>query len=207
LALEASGVKVIGVAGPAGSGKSTVARMLARRPGIAYVNCDELAWGTYRPGGPAYARLLARFGEGILSPDARVDRSALGQLVFSDPQAKADLEAIVHPLVLLEVRRLVAEHRHKGTEFLLVEGALLLDSPFVDPEEFDAFVWLSVPEEERRQRLLAAGLPWEAVEGRLRAQASLAPPRAPKVYVVDGRSPPAEVAERLLALLRALKKG
>ncbi|HIE48292.1 TPA: dephospho-CoA kinase [Candidatus Bipolaricaulota bacterium] len=195
-------MKVVGVTGPAGAGKSTVCRMLARRPGIGHVNLDELAHATYRPGGPAYARLLARFGEEILNPDGSVDRRRLAQLVFHDDKAREELEAIVHPAVMSALKREIRCHREGGTRWLLVEGALLLTSPHVDRSLFDAFVWLSAPEEERRRRLLAAGLPWDLVEARLRGQRGLLPPKAADVYVVDASGPPAEVADRILSLLR-----
>lgn len=180
--------------------------MLAHRPGIGHVDCDQLAWATYRPGGPAYARLLARFGEEILKPDGSVDRRRLAEIAFSDPGAKEDLEAIVHPLVMEEVKREIQRHRGLGTRWLLVEGALLLSSSHVDRSLFDAFVWLSAPEEERRRRLLSAGVPWEVVEGRLQAQRELLPPKAENVYVVDAGAPPAEVAARILSLLETLEK-
>ena len=195
-------MKVIGVAGPAGAGKSTVCRMLARRPGIGHVDCDQLAHATYRLGGPAYLRILSRFGEDILTPSGGINREKLAELIYSDPQAKHDLEAIVHPLVMEELKGEIRRHRELGTRWLLVEGALLLSSPYVDRSLFDVFVWLSAPEEERRRRLLAAGVPWESVEARLEAQRDLSPPKADCVYLVDSSGPPAEVATRVLSLLR-----
>ena len=198
-------MKVIGVTGPAGAGKSTVCRMLARRPGIGHVDCDRLAHDTYRPGGPAYLRILSRFGEDILSPSGGIDRGKLAELVYSDPQARRDLEAIVHPLVMEGVEREIRRQRELGTRWLLVEGALLLSSPHVYRTLFDGFVWLSAPEEERRRRLLAAGVPWESVEARLEAQRDLSPPKADYVYLVDSSGPPAEVAARVLRLLEELE--
>ncbi|MGC9529465.1 MAG: dephospho-CoA kinase [Candidatus Bipolaricaulaceae bacterium] len=194
----------VGVAGPAGSGKSTVCRMLARRPGVAHVDCDQLAWATYRPGGPAYAQLVAQFGEGVLRPDGAVNRARLARSVLADPMARAALEDIVHPRVVEAVRRRAEGHRRAGTRWLLVEGALLVSSRHVPWGEFDAFAWLAVPEEERRRRLLAAGLPPDQVEVRLAAQRDLVPPKDPKVHLVDGCAPPAKVADRLLALLQAM---
>jgi len=179
-----------------------VCRMLARRPGIGHVDCDQLAHATYRPGGPAYLRILSRFGEDILTPSGGINREKLAELIYSDPQAKHDLEAIVHPLVMEELKGEIRRHRELGTRWLLVEGALLLSSPYVDRSLFDVFVWLSAPEEERRRRLLAAGVPWESVEARLEAQRDLSPPKADCVYLVDSSGPPAEVATRVLSLLR-----
>jgi dephospho-CoA kinase len=196
-------MRVVGIVGPAGSGKSTVCRILSRRPRILHINCDELAWETYRPGGPAYLALLSRFGEGILAQDRTVDRKKLGELISRDPKAKADLEAIVHPPVMEAVKERVAKARQEGKTLTLVEGALLLSSPHVDRSFFDAFVWLSVPEEERKARLLSAGLDEESVARRLALQADLLPPRLPNLLLVDGRGPPAEVARRVLSALKA----
>lgn len=194
-------MRVVGIAGPSGSGKSTVARMLARRPGFAHVDCDALAWEAYRPGGPAYLGVLARFGRAVLNPDGTVNREKLGALVLSDPQAKKALEDLVHPFVMEALRKCAQRARAKGTKYLLVEGALLLHSPHVDRDFFDLFLWLSVPEEQRRERLRAAGLPEELIARRLRAQADLTPPVVPNLVVVDGTGPPAEVARRVLAVI------
>lgn len=203
-ALGSLAVKVIGIAGPAGSGKSTVARLLAQRPGFARLDCDVLAWKTYSPGGPAYASLVARFGKEILLPDGTVDREKLARVALPSRQARADLEAIVHPAVMAEVRRAVEDHRGAGTRILLVEGALLLSSCHVDRSLFDAFVWLSVPPEERRRRLLASGQDPDVVERRMSAQEDVVPPRDGAVHVVDGGGSPEEVVQRVEELLRRL---
>lgn len=196
-------MKIVGLAGPAGAGKSTVARMLARRPGFAHVDCDVLAWDAYRPGGPAYLGVVARFGRDILHPDGTVDREKLGAQVFSDPQARRDLEDLVHPWVMEALRKKAAEANQKGTQYLVVEGALLLSSPHVDRTFFDLFIWLSVCEEERRRRLRRAGVPERLIEQRFAAQADLTPPLLPNLLVVDGEGPPAEVARRLFQAISA----
>ena len=194
-------MKVVGIAGPAGAGKSTVARLLARRPGVAHVDCDALAWATYEPGGTAYRALIALFGAGILSPTGAVDRARLARAAFSAPELKAALEAIVHPRVMDEIRAAIRRHREEGARVLVVEGALLLSSPHVDRSLFDTVVWLDVPEEDRRKRLLSLGLDPDVVARRLDAQRDLLPPTDPRVLVVDGRGAPGEVAHRLEGLL------
>ncbi|MFN3346358.1 MAG: dephospho-CoA kinase [Candidatus Bipolaricaulaceae bacterium] len=196
-------MRVIGLAGPAGTGKSTVARMLARRPGFTHVDCDALAWDTYRPGGPAYLGLVARFGREILNPDGTVNRTKLGALAFSNPRARKDLEDLVHPWVMEALRLRAAEEKRKGTQYLLVEGALLLHSPHVDRDFFDLFLWFSVPEEERRRRLREAGLSERLIEERLSAQMDLVPPLLPNLIVVNGEGAPAEVAQRVLRVIHA----
>lgn len=194
-------MKTVGIVGPAGSGKSTVCHILSQKAGVVHIDCDRLAWETYRPGGPGYSCLIDRFGARILAQDGSVDRQKLGALVFSDPKAKADLEEIVHPLVMEALKELLAQERAKGTKMALIEGALLLSSPYIKREEFDLFIWLSVPEEERRRRLLASGLGTEIVARRLSAQADLIPKEIPNLIIVDGKGPPEEVAKRVLSAI------
>ena len=194
-------MKVIGIAGPTGSGKSTVARRLADRPGVACLDSDRLAWETYWPGGPAYSSLVAAFGRGILASDGTVDRTRLADVALASSQGRQTLERIVHPAVMAAVARAVEGHASKETKLLLVEGALLLASPHVNRSLFDAFVWIAVPIGERRRRLLEAGLDRETVEGRLEAQRDLAPPPDERVHILDGRGSPEDVACRARALL------
>jgi len=199
-------VLVIGIAGPSGAGKSTVCRLLSRRPGVEYLDCDELAHASYRPGGPAYRKLITTFGPHIVDRTGEIDRLALGELVFEDPRARADLEAIVHPEVARGIERAVAEATARGTRFFLVEGALLLSSPYVDRGIFDAVIWLSAPEAEREKRLLSAGLSAAEVKRRLSAQRELKP-QGKDVLTIDASGPPEEVAERIWRLLEGLEGG
>ena len=88
----------VGLTGGIGSGKSTVAGMLARR-GAVVVDADEVAREVVAPGAPAYEALVARFGQGVLGPDGAIDRPGLARVAFSDAAALADLNAITHPLI------------------------------------------------------------------------------------------------------------
>jgi dephospho-CoA kinase len=148
---------VIGLAGPPGSGKSAVARRLARRDGVAWLDLDRLAWTAYAPGSPAHAALVERFGKEILEEDGRIDRSRLAASAFADVESRHALEAIVHPAVSRALASEIARRTAQGTEVLLVEGALLGISPHVDYDRFDALLWLEASPEIRRQRLAAAG--------------------------------------------------
>lgn len=100
---------VVGLTGGIGSGKSTVSAMLAAR-GAVIVDADVLARQVVEPGGPAYAGVVERFGPDVVRPDGTLDRPALAELVFSDPAALADLNALTHPAVkALIAERLSAE--------------------------------------------------------------------------------------------------
>ncbi len=148
---------VIGLGGPPGAGKSAVAEFLARTPGVKRIDLDRVAWGLYRPGSALYDELVARFGGKIIGSDGGIDRKKLGRIVFSDPHARADLDAIVHPAVGRALQGIIAAGRARGTRILLVEGALLGVSPHVDYSLFDAVIWLTASREVRRERLARVG--------------------------------------------------
>ncbi|UCF09597.1 MAG: dephospho-CoA kinase [Candidatus Bipolaricaulota bacterium] len=150
-------MKVVGLGGPPGSGKSAVAGKLAQRPRTAWVELDRVAWDCYRPGSDTFHRLAERFGESILSADGTIDRARLAEAAFASDRSQGDLEAIVHPAVTAALRRLIEERRAGGDELLLVEGALLGISAAVDYALFDVVLWLDADEAVRRDRLAREG--------------------------------------------------
>jgi dephospho-CoA kinase len=150
-------MKVIGLAGRPGSGKSAVGRALARRAGVEWVDLDRVAWDVYSPETETYGRLVERFGREIVASDGTVDRDRLAATVFGDPNARRDLEAIVHPAVGEHLREILSANKRRGVGVLLVEGALLSTSPYVDRTGMDAVVWLEASRTTRRDRLRAAG--------------------------------------------------
>ncbi len=88
----------LGLTGGIGSGKSTVASILASA-GAAVMDADAISRSLTLPGGRAIPAILAEFGEQLIAPDGAMDRDAMRALVFSNPQSKRQLEAIIHPLV------------------------------------------------------------------------------------------------------------
>jgi dephospho-CoA kinase len=88
----------LGLTGGIGSGKSTVASILARA-GAAVMDADAISRSLTQAGGRAIPAILAEFGETLIGPDGAMDREAMRALVFSNPSSKRQLEAIVHPLV------------------------------------------------------------------------------------------------------------
>jgi dephospho-CoA kinase len=150
-------MKVIGLGGEAGCGKSAVGKQLADHDGIVWIDLDRLAWKTYRRGTNTYDRLISRFGRFILSPTGQIDRSKLSRLVFADRQSLDDLNAIVHPVLSEHLRQIIEREEGKQTCILLVEGALLGISKHIDYSLYDGIIWLFVSEKTRKQRLQAAG--------------------------------------------------
>lgn len=93
---------VIGLTGGIGSGKSTVSALLAAK-GAVVVDADAIVRDVQRPGTPVFDAMVERFGPGIVAGDGTLDRAAVADLVFGDPDALADLNAIVHPAVGAEI--------------------------------------------------------------------------------------------------------
>ena len=150
-------MKVIGLAGPPGSGKSAVGRELAKRPGVRWIDLDPVAWSVYRRGTEAFVRLIDRFGSDVLSDSGEIDRRRLARSAFASPGARADLDEIVHPAVSDALVERIRSEAREGAEILLVEGALLATSPHVDRHAFDAVLWLDASPSVREERLAASG--------------------------------------------------
>ena len=167
-----------------------MARALAGRSNVEAIDLDRVAWETYVPKTTTYDRLVARFGRAILSEDGPIDREVLGTLVLTDAAARRDLEAIVHPAVSDRLDELKRGAEERGTEVLIVEGALLASSPHVDRSIFDAIVWLEASDETRRKRLRLDGR-----EGHVDRMDGVRPDVA--TIVVDAEGTLSEVAERV----------
>lgn len=101
---------VLGVTGGIGTGKSTVLEMLSRF-GAGIVSADLIAHEIIRPGMPAFAEIVERFGESIIGEDGEIDRRALGEIVFSDSRARKDLENITHPRIMQRVEEIIERFR------------------------------------------------------------------------------------------------
>lgn len=101
---------LIGLTGGIGAGKSTVSAGLARR-GAVVVDADAIVRELQQPGTEVFDEMVERFGPGIVSPEGGLDRAAVAELVFTDPEALADLGRIVHPRVAAEITRRVEEQR------------------------------------------------------------------------------------------------
>jgi dephospho-CoA kinase len=162
-------VLLVGLTGGIGSGKSTVARMLEAR-GAAVFDADVLAREVVEPGAPGHAAVIERFGANVLAPGGELDREALASIVFADPAARRDLEAIVHP----EVRRRFAEdtEAYRDTQRIVVMSAPLLVETGMD-SAFDVLVVVSASPDTQIERLMRGrGMSEEAVRSRIVAQAT-----------------------------------
>ena len=144
-------MKLIGLTGGVGSGKSTVAGML-RELGADVVDADEATHAVYEPGTPGFAAVVQEFGEDYVR-DGRIDRKRLGELVFKDGNARLRLNAIVHPLVREWMAARTAEAAERGAKVVVQDVPLLFESGLEQLFPYVVLVW--VPEEVQVERLVA----------------------------------------------------
>lgn len=158
----------VGLTGGIGSGKSTVAEMLANS-GAAVIDSDAIARQTTAPGGTAIALIAQQFGAGFITPEGAMDRDKMRQLVFSDAGAKAQLEAIVHPLVGAETARQAAQ---ANSACIVFDVPLLVESGRWRPR-LDQVLVVDCSEETQISRVMVRnGWTREAVAQVMAGQAS-----------------------------------
>ena len=196
----------IGLTGGIGTGKSTVARMLAAR-GAAVVDADEIAREIVAPGGPAYDAVVERFGRELVSGDGTVDRAALASIVFADPAALDDLNSITHPVIgAMMLARLVSLDGAGAGSGVAAPGVAVVVIPLLRPAHVDALglarvVVVDCPTEVAVARLVEVrGMDETDARARMAAQPSREERLALADYVVDNGSTPAHVAAEVDAL-------
>lgn len=167
-----AGKFIIGLTGNIGTGKSVVRRMLEHL-GALGIDADALAHRAIAKGAPGYNPVVQAFGRWVVGPDGEIDRSRLGRLVFSDPQALAQLEGIIHPLVLQAVEWMVGR---SSKAVIVVEAIKLLEANL--HQSCDSIWVVTAPAEIQMARLVQKRKLSEA-DARQRIQAQ--PPQQAKV--------------------------
>jgi len=159
----------IGITGPIGCGKSTVARMLAER-GARVIDADDVARATYQERAVRDA-VVARFGERVLLADGSIDRASLARIVFADQDALRDLEAIVHPAVRPRILASIDAAEARGAPAVVVEAIKLVEGGLA---ELCDEVWLVTCDAPiQRGRLRERGVADDDAERRIAAQRHL----------------------------------
>jgi dephospho-CoA kinase len=177
----------IGITGPIGCGKSAIATALAERGGIV-VDADALTRHATHPDSLALAQIRGRFGAGVIRRDGSLDRAELGRIVFADPDALRDLEAIVHPAVRPLIERAVGSAESQHPPFVVIEAIRLVEAGLAG--QCDE-VWLVTCEPgQQRDRLAGRGMPADEIDRRMSAQGTdmieRLRPRATRVIDASG---------------------
>ena len=196
------GLKVLGLTGGIGSGKSTVARLVAEL-GVPVLDADQLAREVVEPGRPALAEVAAAWPRAI-GPDGRVDRKRLADIVFADAAERVRLEAITHPRIQALSEERFAELAEKGHALAIYEASLLVESGRY--KDFDGLVVVTASPETQLERLLARGdLTEAAAQARIDAQLPLLAKVRVATHLVDNDGELAATKEQVERLVASLK--
>jgi dephospho-CoA kinase len=202
----------VGLTGELGSGKSTVARMLAQH-GAVVLSSDDMGRAMMQPGQPAFDEIVKRFGRSGLHADGTLNRSALAKLAFDTRNPRIDeLNAIIHPAVIAAQAEKIAElartHPHA---IVVIESALIFSTKHAPgrgwPDRFDCILLVTAPDELKIERFIERSTAVGANESalredarrRLEAQRASIPPGIPTYTVENDRSIP-ELQKKVDAL-------
>jgi dephospho-CoA kinase len=195
----------IGLTGPIGCGKSTIAGWLADR-GAIVVDADLIAREVSAPGEPAHDAVVAAFGDGVRLDGGRLDRAALARVVFADPDALQRLEAIVQPAVRIRILAIIAEADGSGAPAVVVEAIKLVEGGLA---ALCDETWLvTCAPSVQRDRVLARGATTEDADRRIAAQAGLVERVRPvATRVIDTSGPLVDARSRVAAAWDAALSG
>lgn len=179
-------MQLIGLTGGIASGKSTVARRFAEL-GAVIVDADVLAREIVEPGTPALVAIEEEFGAGVIASDGSLNRPALGNIIFSDPDRRQALNDITHPAVWARAKQLIADAAAADPDAVVIYDVPLLVEAAADrPLRFDLIVVVHASRESRLRRLIdLRNMPADAAAQRIASQASDADRLAIADVVID----------------------
>ena len=144
-------MKIIGITGGVGSGKSRILSYMEERFQAVVCQADHVAWDLQKPGEVCYKEIVSYFGTGILNKDETIDRKVLGQIVFSNEEELLKLNAITHPAVKDAIRKQIESEVKRGIELFVIEAALLIEEHY--DEICDELWYIYTDRQVRRERL------------------------------------------------------
>jgi dephospho-CoA kinase len=198
-------VHVFGLTGGFATGKSSVVARLRER-GLPVLEADDLAREVVLPGSEGLAKVVEAFGKDVLDPAGALDRKRLGKRVFADPDERAKLEALTHPLIQALQQQRMAEFAARGEPLACYEAPLLVEVGLASELRPLVVVWTDEATQiERAKR--RDGLDESAVRARLRAQKPLAEKRSLADYVIENTRSLAELRDETDRVLDAICKS
>ena len=191
---------IIGITGSLGTGKSTVARMF-KALGAYSIDADSLARKAMRPGGRAYKKTVSLFGTRILKPSGAINRPVLAGIVFSNIKKLKALNALIHPIVKRDIRRLISKTRKK---IVLIDVPLLIESGmkgFVD-----ILIVVKTTRGIQLARCLRKGLTKTDIRRRIECQLPLAKKIKSADFIIDNSGNRSVTKKRVRKIWQKLKR-
>lgn len=194
---------VVGLTGGIATGKSAVSHMLKER-GAAIVDADVVARQVVEPGTEGSARIRARFGAAVFRSDGSLDRQALGRLVFADKDSRLDLNRLLHPLIIRQMRaetnRLQADDPHP---IIVWDVPLLIEEKMTDLVDLVVIVY--IPVQLQQKRLMERdGISFEEARSRINAQMPIEEKKSFADVLIDNSRTLAETERQVDALWQIL---
>jgi dephospho-CoA kinase len=197
-------VRVYGLTGNIGSGKSTVARLFAEA-GVPVIDADQLAREVVLPGTEAHAEIARRF-PGVVDAAGVLDRKALAARVFADAGERAALNAIVHPRIAQQAAARTQALSARGFPFAIYEAALIVENGL--QRALDALILVSAPEELRLRRVMQRdGSSEEEARARIASQLPEADKEKLADFVIRNGGDQSELKQQVDEVLARLRKG
>jgi dephospho-CoA kinase len=162
-------MRIIGITGGVGAGKSLVLDYLHEEYGAVVYQADQVAKDLQRKGTDCYAEIVRSFGKEILQDDGELNREKLAKIVFTDQEKLQELNHIVHPAVQEFLLQKIEEERNRGTRYMIIEAALLLEAKY--DSICDEVWYIHASEDVRTERLMSArGYSREKISSMMEAQ-------------------------------------
>ncbi len=196
-------MKIIGITGGVGAGKSTVLDHLEKQYNACVLQADKIGHLVMEPGGICYGQVIALFGKQIIKNDKTIDRKMVSDVVFAHEEMRQKLDDIIHPAVKSYILDKIEEQKKAGCTLMIVEAALLLE------DHYDAFcdkVWyIHTDQEIRIERLRSSrGYTREKAENIIARQATEGFFREHADYIIQNNGDLDETWRQIEEGIRAL---
>ncbi|MEE4114107.1 MAG: dephospho-CoA kinase [Desulfobacteraceae bacterium] len=196
---------IVGLTGGIASGKSTISRFFSDA-GAQVVDADRIAREVVKPGTPGYDAIVAFFGRTILLPDGTIDRKRLGEIIFNDPDKKARLDAIVHPLVFARSAEMIAHIAAETPDAVVIMDVPLLMEADMG-RDLEEVIVVYAPETTQLERLINRdGIDEQAAMARIQSQMPIEEKRKRATLVIDNSGTVSDSRRQALAVFNRLKQ-
>ncbi|GBD38193.1 Dephospho-CoA kinase [bacterium HR37] len=199
-------MKVIGLTGNIGCGKSVVAKMFEEL-GAKVIDADQIARMIVQPGEPAWKEIIEKFGKDILKDDGTIDRKKLGKIVFEDEGKREELNRITHPRIIGKIRELIEKYRRENQKVVVVEAALIVEKGGLS-DIIDELIVVTSDEETQIKRLVEErGLSKEEAISRIRSQMPVEEKVKHATYVIDNSGNLEETRKQVERIWKSIGLG
>ncbi|MBI2082927.1 MAG: dephospho-CoA kinase [Deltaproteobacteria bacterium] len=195
-------MKLIGLTGGIASGKSLVVSFLKKKK-IPVVDADRIAHEVIKPKKPAYRVIVTVFGDGILNPDKTINRSILGEIVFSHPEKRRILESTTHPEILKKIQEEISGFKRRKAKMVVIDAPLLFESGLNKKMDLNVLVKID-PNIQLKRLMKRDKLSETQAMTRILSQMSTVTKEKLADFVIDNSGTSKQTERQLLKILSVL---